>query len=148
MDNFDKRWATYPNIGFELNRIMTVDKHTVEIPDITGETLYEYIDKGRERIDTQLGVIGNMRRYRGGSEANPHILVGRLALSGFEDRALTTEGLEVSNDLHITEKDLLVEYQEFWHAIDHALYKPVIHRDVLASYPSLNGIWLGLSRHR
>lgn len=126
---------------------MTVNKRIVEIPDTTGKNLHEYIDKGRESIDTQLDVIGNMRRYRGGSEINPHILVGRLALNGFEDRVLTMKGLEVSNDLDISEHHLLDDYKEFWHAIDHALYRPIVHRDILANYPSLNGIWLGLSRH-
>ena len=146
MEDFNNRRVVRPQIGFELNRIMTVNKRIVSLADISANTLFGYIDNGREQIDTQLGVLNGMRRYRGGAESNPHILVGMLALSGYEYNALSLEGMETDSDLDITETGLHVDYREFWHSVDHALYRPVVHKNVLMDYPDLGGAWLGLSR--
>ncbi len=146
MNEVGEYWYRNPEIGFEYHRILTINRGIIELADLTGEMFEDILHITQPRIDEQIEILNKMRRYRGGSERNPHILIGRLAVSESEDDALRPQAI-AKEDIDITREDLLKRYQVFWDAINRLdnTYFPAVHRNMLLDYPSLNGTWLGLS---
>ncbi len=124
-----------------------MNRRIIELGDITGEILENYLELSREKIDAQIEGLNNLRRYRNYSEEHPRILVGRLALQGYEDRVLIPEACLIGNDLDIDERHLVTSYRVFWHKVDQTLYKPTVYRSLLENDPDLSGVWLGLTKY-
>jgi hypothetical protein len=146
MEHLPKDWIKRPKISIEHHHILTINKHILELPDITPATLFDYIKMGRPVIDGQLAILHELRRNSEHANITPSILVGRLALIGSEDRVLTRGGLSLMNADDICKDDLVKGYDNFWSKIEDARYQPRVYRQILANSPEYGGTWLGLRR--
>jgi len=143
--NIESRWITLPRVDIEFGSIMTVNRQYVSIPDITAETLADYIQIGKTEIDYELDRALNRRKFYDIPAKRPVILLGRLAVIG-EERAVFASPDQLLEDRDFDMDDIKAAYREHWISVLDQGYTPIVESNLDIASPTLAGTWLGLKR--
>ena len=144
---FEKRWLKLPTIEIDHDEsIMTVNGRFLSLPDISPDTLADYLEIGHELIWEHFREMKQRYRYWGDPTSHPSILLGRLALTGKEADIFTVDGLRTKDDADLGIDDLEPMFRAHWMTVEQALLKPEITRNIMLINHDRNGTWLGMSR--
>lgn len=148
MDNeLEKRWLKLPEVRVEHDEsILKVNDRFLSLPDITPAVLSDYLEIGQKTIHTHLLEIRKRYQYWGDSKSRPLILIGRLALTGRQEEALSEVGLKCNHETDIAIDGLYPEYRGYWTAIEDTHYKPEVRLNMMLNNEALDGTWLDLRR--
>lgn len=146
-NDLHKRWRTLPQVEVQFGGILRVNQRHVSLPDISAQTLSDYIEIGKPQINAELRHTGRRERFCDGPTKPRTVLLGRLALEGRESWAFTNSGQYVDDTDDIRMEHLSDLYQGYWKVVEEAAYIPLIQRN-FALGPRLSGTWLGVKRPR